>query len=78
MHYWSYGPNRTLCDVLNEIRKLDQTKNYSSLLSLIEEVQVLANRMEAALGDYHDYNAMLREKKKLKEELKSLKDNNDG
>ncbi len=42
------GPNRYICTVFEEMRKLDANKNYSSLLSLIEEAQILANRMEAA------------------------------
>ena len=65
-------PNRTVCAVLKEIRDLDDTKNYSSLLSLIEEVQYLANRMEAALWDQSDLKTMREERVSLKAELKSL------
>ena len=31
--------SRTVCDVLHEIRKCDETKNYSYLLGLVEEIQ---------------------------------------
>lgn len=70
-------PNRTLCSILEEMRDLDETKNYSGLLGLIEEAQSAGNKMEAALEDARDIreiNAIRSEKKKelkqLKEELK--------
>ena len=66
-------PNRTLCDVLEEMRKAGKTRNYSYLEGLIEETQMLANRMEAALWDQNDLKRMLNEKKELKEELKKLR-----
>lgn len=47
-------PNRVICDVFIEMRKCVETQNYSYLPGLIEEAQVLANRMEAALHDYGD------------------------
>jgi hypothetical protein len=75
MHYY-YGLNRTLCDVLREIRDLNETKNYSSLISLVEEIQSMANRMESALADYKDYSAMIEHKAKLKLEIKKLKTEN--
>jgi predicted nucleic acid-binding Zn-ribbon protein len=58
--------NRTMCEVLEEIRKLDKVKNYSGLLGLVEEIQSMANRMESALHDQKDVV-------KLKEGLKELK-----
>lgn len=65
--------NRTLCDVLQDMRKCDAVKNYSNLLSLIEEAQVMGNRMEAGLNDKQDYLDYKREVKKLRKELKKLK-----
>lgn len=65
--------NRTLCDVLQDMRKCDAVKNYSNLLSLIEEAQVMGNRMEAGLSDKQDYKDYRREVKRLKKELKRLK-----
>ena len=47
-------PNRTVCEVLKEMRKLDQTRNYAGLEGLIEETQSMVNRMEAALMDKSD------------------------
>ena len=69
----SYYLNRTLCDVLDEMRKCDKVKNYSALLSLIEEAQIFGNRMESALDDSRDLEQMYEEKKRLKKELKVLR-----
>lgn len=73
-------PNRTLCDVLKEIRTCYETRSFSSLLGLVEEVQTLANRMEAALWDQGDLeyardelSELKKEKKKLEQEIKILK-----
>jgi cell division protein FtsB len=67
-----YGLNRTLCDVLKEIRKCDETKNYSVLLSLTEEAQLMGNRMEAALYDIKDVENLREKLSKLKKEHKKL------
>jgi hypothetical protein len=37
--------NRTLCDVLDEMRKLNETRNYSSLQGLIEEAEQMSLRI---------------------------------
>lgn len=60
-------PNRTMCDVLDEMRTCHKTRNYSYLLSLIEEVQVMGNRMEAHIEDMRDVKYI---KKKIKGYLK--------
>lgn len=74
MRYYDFSSNRVLCTVLDEMRKLDSTKNYSSLLSLIEEAQSMGNRMESALYDKKDLNRAREEVKKLKEEIKLLEE----
>ncbi len=61
-----------MCDVLEEMRKCDKTKNYAYLLSLIEEVQSMANRMEAALADTKDIKNLQEEISKMKKEIKTL------
>lgn len=63
--------NRTLCGTLDDLRQyikvLDlETKQVSMLLSLIEEVQIYANRMEAKLLDVSEYNNMKKKYKKMK------------
>lgn len=67
MDVFSFGPNRYLCDVLDEMRTCVKTLNFRPLDSLIEETQILANRMESALGDKRDikrYHQMIKELKK--------------
>ena len=72
-----YGLNRGLCDVLSEMRtmlKLAKDSNSKNvLLSLIEEAQIMGNRMEAALCDIKDLKRLHDDIKDKKEELKKLK-----
>ena len=49
--YGLNGPSRFICTVLDEMRKCNETRNYAPLLSQIEEIQILANRMESALEE---------------------------
>lgn len=67
-----YYPNRTLCAVLEAMRKAHETHNYSYLPSLIEEAQVYADRMEAALYDKKDFYSLQEEISKLKKQKKEL------
>lgn len=73
-------PNRYVCSALEEMRRqlkhLDENnlEKYRSLTKMmIEEVQSLVNRMEAAIGDWSDYEEMLEKKRNLKREIKKLK-----
>lgn len=73
-------PNRTLCSVLEDMRSMHKTRNYSALLACIEEVQYLANKMEAALHDKDDLHHtreklsdLKREYNKLNAEVEKLK-----
>jgi len=70
-HIHSY-PNRLLCDVLDEIRKCDETRNYSYLKGLVEEAQSLGNRMEAKLHDNKDILSANKTLREAKEELKKI------
>lgn len=72
MDYFSSFPNRTLCDVLDELRKCHETRNYSALLGLVEEAQSMGNRMEAVLQDRQDVKLWTEKRRKLKAEIKSL------
>ena len=58
--------NRTVCDVLREMRSANETRNYSYLLGLIEEIQTMVNRMEAALWNQKDIEQLREEHKPLK------------
>ena len=64
--------NRTLCDVLEDMRKCDLTKNYSPMLGLIEEAQIMGNKMEAGLNDKRDVKHYKDKLKKLQKEYKKL------
>ena len=65
-------PTRLACDVLDEARICHKTHNYAPIPSLIEELQIMFNRMEAALqkkkaiSDAEDYIT------KLKKQIKKL------
>lgn len=65
-------PNRTLCDVLSELRTCYENRNFSYMLSLVEEAQTMANRMEAALYDKSDLRYAREEYKKLKAKIAKL------
>jgi signal transduction histidine kinase len=51
------------------MRAMYKTRNFASLLGLIEEAQSMGNRMEAALEDQRDIKNMDRRRKKLKTQL---------
>ena len=70
-HTW---PNRTLCEVLEDMRNCTKTMNFGHLLGLIEEAQMLGNRMEAGLSDKGDYKEMNEALHELKKEYKPLRD----
>lgn len=65
-------PNRYLCSVLDEMRNCHKSRNYSYLKGLIEEAQVLANRMEAALDDKKDIERYREMRSDLRKEIKEL------
>ena len=70
----SYELNRYVCTVLEEMRKCLTTHNFSVLPSLIEEAQILVNRMEAKLHDIKDLDTLHDKIKEKKKELKDLED----
>lgn len=67
-------PNRTLCQVLEEMRTCCETLNFSYLKGLIEEIQVMGNRMESALYDKKDIKDMLIDKEELEKEIDQLRE----
>ena len=64
--------HRYVCSVLDEMRACNKTRNYSPLLSQIEEVQVLVNRMEAALSEKQELESWHDKKKAEKVEYERL------
>lgn len=72
--------HRTLCDALEDSRRIiskldiynyEETK--SVIASLIEEIQMYGNRMEAALAYSNDLVKLHEERKKLQEQVNELK-----
>jgi uncharacterized protein YlxW (UPF0749 family) len=68
------SPNRYICDVLDEMRTCQKMHNYSYLLSLVEEVQTMANRMEASLHDKRDLRSLQKELRSLSAQRNTLED----
>lgn len=66
-----YMPSRYLCDILSDMRDMYKTRNFSGLEGSIEQAQVMASRMEAALGDKQTIEGYDEESAKLGRELKS-------
>ena len=80
MSEWFSYPNRLLCAALEELRtqvnvcKPSLTdRQHSVILSLVEEIQTHANRMESGLSDWKDIRSYMNRKKELKDELTKLK-----
>lgn len=75
--YWLNGPNRYVCSVLDEMRKLNRSLSHLSMyrykkmqFTLIEEAQTLVNRMECGLEDWRDLNDTTKKLTKIKREVK--------
>ena len=66
--------NRTMCDVLEEMRECTKTLNFSYLLGLIEEAQSLGNRMESKLYEIKDYERLHEDIRNLKKKKKKLEE----
>jgi hypothetical protein len=67
-------PSRYICSVIEEARTCIKTLNFSYLSSLLEEIQILANRMEAALWDQKSHKVIHQELKEAKAELKKIQE----
>lgn len=71
--YYHRSINRTMCDVLEDARNSLKTLNLSPMAGLLEEIQIMSNRMESALYDQKDYKQAMEEYKDIKEEIKKLR-----
>lgn len=70
--YYFGGVNRTICQILEEMRSLYRSRNFSGLEGLIEEAQSMANRMESKLYTIKDIDRAEEAMKRLKKEIKEL------
>ena len=66
-------PNRLGCNVLDEMRECSKTRHFSYLDGLIEEVQVLVNRMESKLMDQKELDELNERIRESKNDLARLK-----
>lgn len=67
-------PNRYICDVIREVRTAIEVGRIDMVLGLVEEIQVLANRMEAKLADYDDMGYDLERGRDFKKKLRRMRD----
>ena len=70
--FYGFTIHRTICDVLTEMRAFDAKRNYSGFMSLVEEIQSMANRMEAKLYQYAECGEADEYTTRLKKEVKEL------
>lgn len=67
-------PARTICACLEDMRKAVKTLNFYIIPGLIEEVQMLANRMEAALDTEMSYSERRDKLRKVNQEIKETEE----
>jgi len=63
---------RVLCDILENMRKCYETRNFSHLMGLIEEAQYWADRMESALEAAGDLVYLETQRLRAKSEIRDL------
>ena len=70
-------PTRTICGALEDMRKCYQTYNFQAIASLIEEVQMLANRMEARLENAQQFEQQRNVLRTLTKQIRKLEKQRD-
>jgi len=65
-------PHRNMCQVLDEMRNCHKYLNFGPMAGLIEEVQIMGNKMEAALWDKKDLYAARKEATRVEKEVRKL------
>jgi hypothetical protein len=68
-----FGHNRYVCDVIEDMRKCLESLNFSPMKGLIEEMQVMVNRMESAIKDQKDLVKLNDELSSARKAYKQLK-----
>lgn len=51
---YTVNVNEYICDNLEQIRKMWETRDFSSLMAVTERIQYHATKMESALYSYED------------------------
>jgi hypothetical protein len=73
MEEFTAHSTRYLCNIIEDMRKAYETRNFSYLLGMIEELQYRANRMEDRLDAFREVERMEDRRIELKKEIKKLK-----
>lgn len=63
-------PNRYICTVFDEMRDCLKTNNFSYLGGLINEANIMAQRMEAKLYTIKDFERLENRVKEMRADLK--------
>lgn len=63
---------RYLCDIIEDMRTMYKTRNFSYMEGLLEELQYRANRMENLLSIRSDVERYGRRREELKKEIAKL------
>ena len=72
MTTYHYYLDRTICEVLEEMRVCNKTRNYGPLEAAIEEAQLMANRMENAIQKANGIKEIDASYRKAKKQLKEI------
>lgn len=67
-------PHRYICTVLDEMRDCLKTNNFSYLGGLIEEAQMMGNRMESRIYEVKEWEELRKEIKELEAKLEKLQE----
>lgn len=66
-------PHRYICTVLDEMRDCLKTNNFSYLHGLIEEAQMMGNRMESRIYEVKEWEELQKEIKELEAKLEKMR-----
>lgn len=61
---------RYACMLLDQLRSMHKTHNYSSMLPVVEELQVMYSNMEDALSIQKDFVRLDKDRKRLNKLIK--------
>jgi hypothetical protein len=64
---------RTMCDIIEDMRTMHKTRNFSYLMGLLEELQYRANRIENAFDIKDQVERYEKLRIKYKKEIAELK-----
>jgi hypothetical protein len=72
--YKRFSLNRHACDVLQVLRTMHETHNYSGLMAAVEELQAMFNSMESALRYRSDIQEWHREAREIADTVDKMQE----